>query len=379
MITIPGTIPIRIHPFFWLLIAWIGWMASGSVFGMVLGAIVSFFSVLIHEYGHALTALAFGQKARIDLIITGGLTQRSGTPLKLWQEFLVVLNGPVFGLILAGVAFILLQTLNLEKRPVATAVLEFAFYANMFWTGVNLLPIQPLDGGRLLTVFMEIIMGLRGVKIALFISMVIAAVLTGFLFYENQLLAGSILFLFMYESYRSWKSSLALSDQDQNSSLQNLLHQAERDYSSGHFAEAIEKLNKLRQEAGSGTLYTTATVYLANILGNQKQEGQAMALLEPIKPRLPLEGQLLLTQLYYKAGRFSDAITVGHPLYQERGGFDVALLNAFCHAQLGDARATVGWLHRAIQDGLPNPEAYISGKEFDPVRQDPEFQRISTT
>lgn len=378
MITIPGRIPIRIHPFFWLLIAWIGWMGSGTPLGMALWAVVCFFSVLIHEYGHALTALAFGQNSRIDLILTGGLTQRSGAPLKLWQEFLVILNGPLFGLMLAGVAYALLHT-NLVQTPVPAKLLEITLYANVFWTVVNLLPIQPLDGGRLLTVFMEMIMGLRGIKIALFISMVVAAALTGFLFYANQLLLGSILFLFAYESYRSWRSSLSLSEQDQNSSLQDLLQQAEAAYSSGHFADAIDKLQKLRQETGSGTLYTTATVYLANILGNQKQEDKALALLEPLKSRLPLEGQMLLMQLYYKAGRFSDAIAIGHPLYQERGGFDVALLNAFCHAKLGDARSTVGWLQSAIRDGLPNPEVYLSGKEFDSVRQDPEFQRISTT
>ncbi|MCE5318804.1 MAG: site-2 protease family protein [Parachlamydia sp.] len=373
MITIPGRIPIYIHPFFWLLI---GWMSTGSFLGMALWAIVIFFSVLFHEYGHALTALAFGQMARIDLIITGGLTQRSGTPLKLWQEFLVILNGPLFGFILAGIAFALINMLNLEHRPIIATLLNIAFSVNLFWTVINLLPIQPLDGGRLLTVFMEMILGLRGVKISLFISTAVAVVLTGYLFYINELLAGSILFLFMYESYRSWRSSLDLTEQDQNSSLQDQLNQAEEAYRSGRLAEAIERLQALRKEAGSGTLYTTATVYLANIFGNQKQEDQALALLEPLKSRLPLEGGMLLMQLYYKAHRYSDAIAIGHPLYQERGGYDVALLNAFCHAQLGDARAAVGWLQSAIRDGVPNPESYLSRADFDSIRQDPEFQRI---
>lgn len=378
MITIPGRIPIRIHPFFWLLIFWIGWMSSRSPMGIVLWAIVCFVSVLIHEYGHALTALAFGQRARIDLILTGGLTKRSGSSLQLWQEFLVILNGPLFGLMLAGAAYSLLQT-SLVQKPIPAALLEITLYANLFWTGVNLLPIQPLDGGRLLSVLMEMLMGVRGIKIALFISMLVAGVLTGLLFYANQLLPGSILFLFFYEGFRSWRSSLAFSEKDQNSALQELLKKAEADYRSGHLEDAIQKMQTLRQKTGSGTIYTTATVYLANIYGNQKKEDEALALLEPIKSRLPLEGRMLLMQLYYKAGRFTDAIAIGHPLYQERGGYDAALLNAFCHAQLGDARSTVGWLQSAIRDGLPNAAVYLAGKEFDPVRQDPEFQRISTT
>ena len=54
MIVIPGRIPIAIHPFFWLLAAIIGWMNSGSFFGMLVWIGIIFFSVLIHEFGHAL-------------------------------------------------------------------------------------------------------------------------------------------------------------------------------------------------------------------------------------------------------------------------------------------------------------------------------------
>lgn len=376
MITIPGTIPLRIHPLFWLLILWIGWMNSLTVLGTALWGVVIFFSVLFHEYGHALTAMAFGQKARIDLVLTGGLTQRSGPPLKLWKEFFVILNGPLAGFLLYALTFLLSLKIKSEQMPLISAMLKMSLYVNLFWTLINLLPIQPLDGGRLLSVLLEMLMGLKGIKIALFISMLLAGALAGFFFYYNNLLAGSILFLFMFESYRSWKSSLNLTEQDQNSIFQDMLKDAETDYRHGFLDEALDKLKKVRDQTGSGSLYTTATVYMANILGNQKQEEEALALLKPLQSKLPLEGKMLLLQLYYKTGRYSEAIALGHPLYQERAGFDVALLNAYCHARLGDARAAVGWLQCALRDGLPDFKLYLASPDFDSVRNDPAFQEL---
>ncbi len=377
MITIPGKIPIRIHPLFWLLVAWIGWMSSNTLLGTALWVSVIFFSILFHEFGHALTALAFGQTARIDLVVTGGLTQRSGPTLKLWQEFLVVLNGPLAGFCLYGLALMMSQTISLEQRPIAATLLQMALFINFYWTIINLLPIQPLDGGHLLSVFMEMVLGVRGVKIAFFISMVVAGALAGYFFYANNLLAGSILFLFMFESYRSWKSSLLITDQDQKSELQEMLKEAEIAYQSGHLAEAQATLEQIRHTTISGSLYTRATIYLANIFGNQHKDVEALSLLEPLKTKLPLEGRMLLLQLYYKTGRLQEAIAIGHPLYQERGGFDVALINAYCHAQLGDPRAAVGWLQCAIREGLPDVKSCLAGKEFDRIRQDAGFQELS--
>ncbi|MBS0653626.1 MAG: stage IV sporulation protein FB, partial [Verrucomicrobia bacterium] len=61
MITIPGKIPISIYPTFWLFAALIGYMNSMSLIGTVIWIGIIFVSVLFHEFGHALTAWAFGQ------------------------------------------------------------------------------------------------------------------------------------------------------------------------------------------------------------------------------------------------------------------------------------------------------------------------------
>ena len=41
----------------------IGWLNSALILGTAIWAVVILVSVLIHEYGHALTAFVFGQES----------------------------------------------------------------------------------------------------------------------------------------------------------------------------------------------------------------------------------------------------------------------------------------------------------------------------
>ena len=100
MIVIPGPIPVAIHPLFWLLATVIGWIYSQSLPGVLIWIGIIFFSVLIHEFGHALTAVAFRQRAQIQLVALGGLTSFEGPKLRFWQQFLITFNGPLFGFFL---------------------------------------------------------------------------------------------------------------------------------------------------------------------------------------------------------------------------------------------------------------------------------------
>ncbi|MFQ5729259.1 MAG: M50 family metallopeptidase, partial [Waddliaceae bacterium] len=175
MLILSGKIPVKLNPLFLLLIVFIGWMNSQTIWGTVVWMGVIFSSVLVHEFGHALTAVAFGQRAQIELFGLGGVTHRRGPPLKLWKDFLVVLNGPLAGLLLFFIAF--LFRLYLREKPMNLFIyaIEVTFFVNLFWTLVNLLPIQPLDGGHLLRIFFEGVLGFRGIKLAYFISFLLAA------------------------------------------------------------------------------------------------------------------------------------------------------------------------------------------------------------
>lgn len=375
MFRIPGKIPISIYPFFWFLAAIIGWMNTFNVVATILWTIIIFFSVLIHEFGHALTAIFFGQKAQIDLVGLGGVTQRRGPKLKLWQEFFIVLNGPIAGFILCLVAYQLKTFLDTRQvAPIWTYLLTVTYSVNLFWTFVNLLPIQPLDGGRLLSIILEALFGLKGAKIALFVSIILSAAIGVFFFSIQAFLAGALFLLLTFESYRSWKSSLAITDQDQNFIMQHLLKEAEKDIAHGFQEDAIKKLQRIREITKTGVIFLTATQYIANLYSENGQYREAYELLAPLSSKLNSDSLRLLHHLAYRSGEWQAAISVGNRSFQTYPSYDTALLNAFSHSLLGEVKPAVGWLQCAIREGLPNLQEVLDKSEFDKIRNDPLFQ-----
>ena len=374
MIRIPGKIPITIHPLFWVLAGLIGWFSTESIEGTLIWVLLILISVTIHEFGHALTAMAWGQQVSIELIGFGGLTQRKGERLKLWKEFIIILNGPLAGLLLCLCARVLAIALN-KTHPGSPFVnwLVITYFVNLIWTVINLFPVQPLDGGRLLSLLLESIFGLKGIKAALFISILFASGLSLYFFSIQSFLAGSLFFLFAYESWVSWKSSLSISDQDQNFALQELLRNAEQEATLGRQQEALDKFLAIRKAAKSGVLFTSASEKAAELLSVKHEAKAAYEILLPLKQKLSLEGLRLLHQLAYQQGLWNESALLGEKIYQMTPHYEIALMNAVSHSLLGNVRPAVGWLTCAIRDGAPNVPELLARKEFDPIRSDPFF------
>lgn len=379
MIVIPGKIPIRIHPLFWMIIFLIGWLSTASFPMTFLWAFIIFFSVLIHEYGHAFTAIFFGQKAQIDLVAMGGVTQRSGPKLSLLQEFFVVLNGPLAGLLLYYLASKSTQLTPLTHYPIVAYGLKVTTEINWIWTLFNLIPVQPMDGGRLFSILMEYFFGVRGVSFALFISMVLAGALAALCFYFNFLFGGAILFMFMFESYRDWRASFLVTKHDKNADLQALFKEAQFLAQQRSDEEAIQKFAEVRNRTGAGVLYMAATQSMAEILAEQQKCQEAVDILLPHEKILSPDALLLLHHLLYKTGEFKKVTEVGKKVYQLKPNHHTALINAFSYAHLGEVKPAIGWLQCAVREGLPNIQEVTRLKEFDPIRNDPQFKAVWKT
>lgn len=376
MISIPGVIPIRIHPLFWLLALVIGWVNTFTIPGTAIWLVIIVVSVLVHEYGHALSAMVFGQKAEINLVALGGLTTRQGGKLKLWQEFVVVLNGPIAGLCLALVAYFVRKTMAPASGTVAAYMLTVTVWVNVFWTILNLLPIQPLDGGKLLSIFLESIFGLKGIKIALFISMVLSGVL-GLLFIIMQnLFAGALFFMFTYESYRSWKASLELREQDQSFALQHMLKAADYELRLGHFQESLDKFLRIREMAQSGVIYQTATQKAALLLSKLGRYQESYELLSPMRAQLPNETMRLLHHVAYDSNQWQAVTAMANDAFQRNPDYDSALVNAYAYARLGELKPAIGWLQCALREGLPNLKEVMERQDFDTIRKEPAFVHL---
>ena len=155
-------IDVYLHATFFLLLVWIAsmhWMAGHSAEVMFSGLafILGLFgSVLLHEFGHALTAKAFGIGTRdITLLPIGGISRINKIPDKPRQELAVALAGPAVNLVIAGVLFVFLYQTNawvpIDKLALTQgSFLERVLLANISLLVFNLLPAFPMDGGRAL-------------------------------------------------------------------------------------------------------------------------------------------------------------------------------------------------------------------------------------
>lgn len=156
LLTVSG-IPIRLHWTFLALLVALGFMGlrgAGSESRSVIFVIALFCCVVLHELGHALTALRYGIKTRdIVLYPIGGVASLETMP-KPRQELWIALAGPAVNLVIAGLLYLLLQATG------QSTVFEMEgprpnFIANLLWTNIilaafNMLPAFPMDGGRVL-------------------------------------------------------------------------------------------------------------------------------------------------------------------------------------------------------------------------------------
>ena len=108
-------------------------------------AILLFFSIYLHEMGHALGAALFKIRT-LDVTLTffGGYARLVGNPRTPFQQIVVSFAGPAANLLIAGVLYWYSANVDGESY-----LLRSLAYANLFLGIFNLLPGFPLDGGKI--------------------------------------------------------------------------------------------------------------------------------------------------------------------------------------------------------------------------------------
>ncbi|MFJ2831003.1 site-2 protease family protein [Streptomyces sp. NPDC087263] len=157
----PFGVPVYVAPSWFLVAALITWVFGGQLDRVLpeLGALrylvslffaVAFYaSVLVHELAHTVAALRFGLPVRrIQLQFFGGVSEiekESETP---GREFVLAFVGPLLSLVLSGVFYLAMQTV--DPGTVPGVLLGGLMISNLIVAAFNLLPGLPLDGGRML-------------------------------------------------------------------------------------------------------------------------------------------------------------------------------------------------------------------------------------
>jgi Zn-dependent protease/predicted transcriptional regulator len=115
----------------------------------VLSALLLFFSVLLHEFSHSITAQKLGIEIEgITLFLFGGVAQMKTDPSNPRDEFYVAAAGPFASLIIGGGLLGLYFLLNGNGGTAIEAMLWYLGELNLALVAFNMLPGFPLDGGR---------------------------------------------------------------------------------------------------------------------------------------------------------------------------------------------------------------------------------------
>lgn len=150
--------------------------------------------VFIHELGHCFFALLCGVKvSNIIIYPFGGISiLQTDINLKIYKEFLCLIGGILFQTIF----FIIIKHLYLNSY-VSIHVFSLFKKINYFLISFNFLPIIPLDGGKLLNLFFDLLFNYKlSFKITSFISIVFSVI---FFFYYFSFIS-FIIFIFFIKS-----------------------------------------------------------------------------------------------------------------------------------------------------------------------------------
>jgi len=149
---------ITVQPFFWLIMALLGLnlaqRSENMVMSLAIWVAVVFLSILWHELGHAFAFRRYKVESEIVLHGFGGYAMPLQPPrLTRGQDIFVSAAGPAFQLAI-GLPLLWLNRNGqlgefVDGKPYAGMVLGDLLWVNIFWPLFNLLPVYPLDGGRI--------------------------------------------------------------------------------------------------------------------------------------------------------------------------------------------------------------------------------------
>lgn len=216
-------VPVRVQPGFWLVSLLFGISAGEDLSFLFLWTGALFLSILVHEMGHAACVIWFGGEPAVTLHGFGGYCAYQSVRRTPGSASLIALAGPAAGFCLAALVVLSLHLANRElyfsaydlfrwrlggDEPIenlnAERLVLALLYINIFWGLINLLPIWPLDGGRVSREIFNRLNATQGDRQSLWLSAIAAAAMSLWGLTRMQSPFTAVFFgLLAYESLRA--------------------------------------------------------------------------------------------------------------------------------------------------------------------------------
>jgi Zn-dependent protease/predicted transcriptional regulator len=117
----------------------------------IVGTILFFSSIVIHELSHAMVGNFLGQPVdRISLFIFGGMAHLGHEPTNPSDELKIAAAGPITSIVLGIIFLWIARAIGpTGPYPMWSSVFQYLGFINIALALFNLLPGFPLDGGRI--------------------------------------------------------------------------------------------------------------------------------------------------------------------------------------------------------------------------------------
>lgn len=167
--------------------------------------------VILHEFGHFLSMYLFGfQNVRLYLVpFFGGVATGQKHAVPAWQTAIVLLAGPLPGLVFGAILWVLLPREIVIVTPNTLPFhLSLTYELAMLFVllnAMNLLPIVPLDGGRIL----QLVIGGTHIWTSIVFTVVPAFVFVIFAIASNMWIIALVTLLFLFTLPSNFRLSLA--------------------------------------------------------------------------------------------------------------------------------------------------------------------------
>ncbi len=194
--------PVHVEWTFFLLAAVLGYRENDPAW-LVIWLAVVFVSVLVHELGHAVVCRRLGLHPSIVLHGMGGETRHLAyMPLLPRHEIAISLAGPGLGLFFGMLVYLLRSQVALPPNRELHLAIQALLWANIAWGILNLIPMLPLDGGKVMAALIRATPARRvrllAEKISLGVAVVACVVALSFRMYWGAMLCA----IFALSNYR---------------------------------------------------------------------------------------------------------------------------------------------------------------------------------
>jgi Zn-dependent protease len=433
-------IPVKVQPFFLLVVGFMGYSMNLPFEFLVEWIIVVFISILAHEFGHALTVRAFGMSPQILIYGFGGMTswtdEKGVSPPK---HIAISLAGPFAGFLFGGVVYLSNIALpDLFADHFGRVTYRDLLWVNWRWGIFNLLPVLPLDGGNVAySIEQWVTKKHRGV-ITRVVSLLVAG---GVGLWALSAGWGWVVFLMALFVWNNGSALFQLLQYDRDGAARPLLDQAHVAVKNDDGAAAVqlakEALNSARSvevkeeaqrillqglilggdvEQAKKEADRLQAVYghaalLRSLTGFERdQSPRAIHIMEYSYATAPSPDlNFTLANALMIAGHFQDAASLiarqQHPEYAAatyktlqvaafhsgdyklsaeagRQAFErtkepgIAYNIACAETRAGRADEALAWIERAVEMGFRNVDAMASDSDLETLRSRPEFEAI---